>query len=495
MGAPPVDRPSTAPVAAEIPIARRQFLRRYVSAMRSGDAALFLGAGMSRPSGFVDWKGLLRDCADMLQLDLDREHDLVAVAQYYLNHKGGERGDLNSILHNEFKGSREPTENHRVIARLPIRRVWTTNYDTLLEQAYVDARRTIDIKRRDQDIPLLCHGREVVIYKMHGDVTNPTDIVIAKDDYERYPVKHRLFQNALESDLLSSTFLFLGLSFTDPNLEYVLAHIRTLLEHQKREHYAIMRQARLSWTGVPESARAELAYDERRQALKARDLQRYGIETLLVESFGEITTLLQAIEQAYKQRCVFVSGSAHDFSAFSEDRLHDLCMQLGQRLVGEHCQLISGMGLHVGDSVVNGALVQLYESKLAATDEHLFLRPFPRQLPPGHDPDDFNRRYRYDLITKCGVAVFIAGTSRTSPVSKGVMEEYEIAKRLQKVIIPIGATGFAAEHIWRLMQPDVRKAYGGAVSDEVFARLNDPNLPDEEILDAVFTIIRLTSQL
>jgi len=43
-----------------MPITQRQLVREYVSAIHDGEAALFVGAGMSRASGFVDWKGLTR---------------------------------------------------------------------------------------------------------------------------------------------------------------------------------------------------------------------------------------------------------------------------------------------------------------------------------------------------------------------------------------------------------------------------------------------------
>ena len=40
-------------------ISRPHLISRYVAEMHEGDAALFIGAGMSRDSGFVDWKGLI----------------------------------------------------------------------------------------------------------------------------------------------------------------------------------------------------------------------------------------------------------------------------------------------------------------------------------------------------------------------------------------------------------------------------------------------------
>jgi hypothetical protein len=484
--------PGVAPLRGESTVMSatlQHFLRRYVAAVRGGDAALFIGAGLSMPVGFLDWKGLLQECADELQLDLRREHDLVAVAQYYLNAKGGERGDLTSILRTEFDRLSVPSENHEIIARLPIRTVWTTNYDTVIERAYDAAHRSVDVKRRDQDIPVVRQKSDARLYKMHGDVSEPFEMVICKEDYERYPVKHQLFQSALEVDLLSKTFLFLGFGFTDPNLDYILDHVRTLLDHDKREHYTIMRQARLSWHFPKSEAEAQLEYEQRRQSLRIRDLQRYGIEAILVQSFAEVTRVLRMIEQVYKRHCVFISGSAHQFGSFTEERLRDLCMQLGERLMRKDYQLITGLGLNVGDTVLKGALVELYRAGKSPSEERLTLRPFPRQLPVNVSEQEFNRQYRSDMITRCGAAIFIAGTSRTSPVSRGVMQEFRLACELGKTVIPVGVTGFAAREIWMTMRPGIQHAYGGAVSDELFGRLNDDSLDNDRIVDAIFEMM------
>ena len=117
--------------------------------MREGDAALFIGAGMSRPAGFLDWRNLLRECARELGLDIDREHDLIAVAQYYLNHRNRDRARLNRILKNEFDRPGTFSRNHEIIGGLPITTVWTTNFDKLLEKAFERAGRQLDVKWKD----------------------------------------------------------------------------------------------------------------------------------------------------------------------------------------------------------------------------------------------------------------------------------------------------------------------------------------------------------
>ena len=60
---------------------------------------------------------------------------------------------------------------------------------------------------------------------MHGDIGQPNAVVLLKDDYEIYDKKNELFVKKLQGDLLSNTFLFIGFSFDDPNLENILSKV------------------------------------------------------------------------------------------------------------------------------------------------------------------------------------------------------------------------------------------------------------------------------
>jgi hypothetical protein len=327
---------------------------------------------------------------------------------------------------------------------------------------------------------------------MHGDVAMPDKAIICKDDYERYAKHHQVFQNALEGDLVNKTFLFLGFSFTDPNLEYMLGHLRSLLENSKREHYAIMREVRAARSKGKEGLRS-FKYAKNKQKLQIQDLQRYSIQTHLIENFSDVTTILQLIEQGYNQRNIFISGSAHEYGEFGEDRMRKLCGQLGGRLMEENYRLVSGYGLNIGTYVVEGALLKLYQKGDSAFEKHVTLRPFPRHLPSASSEAEFNRDYRDDMIAKCEFAIFIAGTSRTKRESAGVLEEYEIARNRSKFPIPIGATGLTARRIWKIMKPQINAIYRWAVSPRLFQKLNNPKGKPESLLDAVFEIINRVS--
>lgn len=267
---------------------------------------------MSRDAGFVNWKDLLRPFAEEVGLDVDKECDLVAVAQYYLNGKNRERSFLNQALINEFDRPGAFTPSHKIIARLRISTIWTTNYDKLIEDAFRAAKQYPDVKLRDKDIGFSRKDCAAVLYKMHGDISQPDEVIFGKEDYERYPRTHPVFQNTLTTDLLRKNFLFLGFSFDDPNLNYSLGHLCALLENKKRAHYAITRYVRRKGhkskaSGMIEyytEPKADFEYRKRKQVLQIDDLQRYGIKTILVDRFSQVREILEVLEKVINVRPV-----------------------------------------------------------------------------------------------------------------------------------------------------------------------------------------------
>jgi hypothetical protein len=108
-----------------------------------------------------------------LRLDIDKETDLVALAQYHVNEKRGIRTSLNPLLVDEYSEDKPVTENHKLIAGLPVETIWTTNYDQLIEKAFREAGKIYDVKIATANFSTTQLGREVTIYKMHGDITQP----------------------------------------------------------------------------------------------------------------------------------------------------------------------------------------------------------------------------------------------------------------------------------------------------------------------------------
>ena len=174
----------------------------FTQALADHNAAVLVGAGMSIPAGLVNWRDLLRPIASDIGLDVEKEHDLIAIAQYHLNERGG-RHRINQALVNEFSERASTTENHKILARLPIADYWTTNYDHVLEDALRNTGKKVDVKITAENLATTVSRRDAVVYKMHGDVSDAANAVLTKDDYESYATSKRgqLFSTALRGDL------------------------------------------------------------------------------------------------------------------------------------------------------------------------------------------------------------------------------------------------------------------------------------------------------
>ena len=218
------------------------FIRKFTNALQDGNAAVFAGAGTSVDAGAVNWKDLVRPFSEEINLDVEKESDLVGLTQYYINCKGGNRGQINQQIVRQFSSINESTEVMDLLTRLPIYTYWTTNYDKVIENGLKNNNRRGDIKRRMTDLSTNVSDRDAIVYKMHGDIDSPDDAVISKDDYEKYNEKKPLFITALRGDLVSKTFLFVGFSFEDPNLESILGKVNVLLGENKREHYCFQKK-------------------------------------------------------------------------------------------------------------------------------------------------------------------------------------------------------------------------------------------------------------
>ena len=476
-------------------ISKGEMLNQFTKELQSGDAALFVGAGLSRPSGFVDWKGLLRDVATELKLDVDREHDLIALAQYHVNDRQG-RGHINQLLIEEFTKDTEVTENHRLIATLPVHTVWTTNYDELLETAFREGHRKPDVKITNQNLATTLPNRGVVIYKMHGDCRQPHDAVLTKDDYETYGDKREGFSTALRGDLVERTFLFLGFSFADPNIDYILSRIRGLLGENQRVHYCVMK-----WPDAPKdgggAAQAEYEYEKRKLELRVSDLSRYQIQAVMIDRYDEITEILRELNRRAHLKHVFVSGSAHNYDPLGKDRLENLCAELGRGIIKHGFNLMSGFGVGVGSAVALGSLELVYSDNLPVDRVSFF--PFPQQEPKGTTQEAFRSQYRKSILSNSGFAMYISGnrldsSGKTVVVAPGVIEEFEIATQLGAIPIPLGASGWAAQEIWKRVSNHPDRYYGATDVSVPLKTLGEAGRGNNEYIAAMFEMIEKLSQ-
>ncbi|MES5482117.1 SIR2 family protein [Bradyrhizobium sp. INPA03-11B] len=422
------------------------FCIQFATELREDGVGIFAGAGLSASAGFVDWRGLLTKFAKELGLDIDREGEhLVRLAQYSHNHRGT-RGHLDAAIIKSFPVMKAPSVNHEILARLPISTYWTTNYDRLIETALGNAKRCVDVKHADNQLPQSMPGRDAILYKMHGDVGHPSEAVLTRNDYESYPTRRPGFLNALSGDLTGKTFLFLGFSFTDPNLDHVLSQLRLRYHDSQRQHYCLMR--------IPKkadySSSKEHAYAQARQRHFIADLKRFGIKVLLIKEYSDVTEVLETIERLYRRRAVFVSGSAAEFLPWDEASSKVFFRNLGAKLIDHDFRIVTGLGLGVGDALLSGAIERIHDRGYTRLDHFIDIRPFPRDFSDAAKRQKVWHAYREEMISRVGIAIFLFGNKISAGVletASGMREEFDIALAQGVAPLPVGATGYLSQEL------------------------------------------------
>lgn len=437
------------------------FISDFLTELHGDNAAAFVGAGLSKAAGYVDWGGLLQKPAKAIGLNSALETDLVGLAQFYVNANGSNRGQLNQLLIDRFSDLVAPSENHRILARLPIRTFWTTNYDKLIESALEANGKRIDVKYSVDQLATTQRGRDALLYKMHGDIDHPAQAILIRDDYEKYHLSHAPFVTALSGDLVSKTFVFLGFSFTDPNLEYVFSRVRIDFAQDQRQHFCITKRR----TKNARETEEDFIYARTRQSLVAGDLMRFNVKTVFINEFAELTEILGAIERRYRAKTVFIAGSAAEYGPWGADISLDFLTRLSAELIGKEMRIATGFGYGVGGAIVTGAVQAIYSTPFKSVDQQLVMRPFPISISdPARQRATFER-YREELLSQAGIALFLFG-NKTDPAghnvpADGLKKEFEMARQRGLFVVPVGASGFVAKELWNTVMADFESYFPG----------------------------------
>lgn len=461
---------------------KEKLIKELANELSANNLAIFAGAGLSVSAGFIDWKTLLQDLAEEMNLNIDKEEsDLVSLAQYYVNSKNGNRSKLNHLILNEFSKNATLTENHKILARLPIDTFWTTNYDSMIETALKDAGKIVDVKHCVEQLSVSIHKRDVVVYKMHGDAYFSSQAVLIKDDYEKFHLTRNDFFTALRGDLLKKRFLFLGFSFSDPNIDYILSRIRVSYSENTKEHFCILRNVQKT----DKEQKDEFEYRQRKQKLFISDLHRVGINTLLIDDYSEITEILKNVEKAQKRKTIFISGAAEDYSPYSRQEVEQFVSSLSQEILKLGYRIVTGFGLGIGSSVISGSIKYLTEQRLKIDEDYLILRPFPQNK----EGKQLWSAWREDMIGYAGISIFLFGNKLEDGkiiLSNGMQEEFDISKKNKNILIPVACTGYMAKQLW---ENDLNKECDDNIKTEM-QMLSQENLGLDLLKSNILSILK-----
>lgn len=455
-------------------------------AMQENKLVFFLGSGFSKECGFPNWKELAEPIAKELGLNLSDETDYSLIFQYYQD-KYKNRNKLNRLLKDTFYSFSEDLQNHNLLADLSlygINEFWTTNYDKSIEYTFSKKGKKIDVKTKNADLSVILSDSDCTLYKMHGDLCAPEDCVLTKDDYENYEETHEPFINILRHTLVEKTIIFIGYSMHDPDFQSIVSTVRKYFKNNFSTHYWITRKE-------------ETTENLNKQRLFENNLQNYGIQTIELSEFSEITELLKNLILKNKMQTVFISGAFADKDNVEKKTF---ISELSKRVIEQKLKIINGYGLGVGSSVVEGSYSEIYKnSAFVDSSKYIKIYPFFQSPKNTEKRKSFMTKYRTEMISQIGVAIFVFGTKLDADnkeiLSNGMQEEFDIAYKNNDFLIPVGSTGGMSVELWKTVSSNLDPCgYDTDELKELFNKLNDISYDEksrDDLLDVIFRIIEL----
>ena len=206
------------------------------NALNEGKLIIFVGAGVSVPSGMPLWKDALKPFQTGLGINDTNAYDNLRIPQMYYNARG--QKEYVDLARKVFRYGENliPNRIHDCIMKMNVNQIITTNYDHLLEEAALKHNRIYKVLSKDEDIPYASGNRRII--KMHGDFEN-NNFVLKEDDYLNYSNQFSLIETYCKAAIASNVVLFVGYSFNDPDVKQIFNWIKVTLKNDFQRAYLI----------------------------------------------------------------------------------------------------------------------------------------------------------------------------------------------------------------------------------------------------------------
>lgn len=210
----------------------RRIIRK---AMLEKKLVVFVGAGTSIDSGMPSWHDAVVSIANKLGISSENI-DYMKIPQFYYNARGNK--EYVELMRDIFKYRADLSigEVHKNIVKLNSHTIITTNYDCLIEKAAEENSEFIQVIRQDRDLPYRTAEKEII--KMHGDFETG-NFVLKEDDYLHYSKNFKLIEAYIKSLIATNVVLFVGYSFSDPDVKQIFSWVKDILEEDFQRAYML----------------------------------------------------------------------------------------------------------------------------------------------------------------------------------------------------------------------------------------------------------------
>jgi len=396
-----------------------QLVNEFSEKLSCGNGMIFIGAGISVPSGLPDWSSLLSPFARSIDPLLEVNGDLPQIAQYIVNSNGDNRGPLVQAIKEKLTGNFPLNKYHKHLQRTNVETIWTTNYDTMIENTFNNFIK--EVKTHDDAISRSISAQQIEIIKMHGCIaTSPfKDIVLTIKDYENFFINRPATSERLRTDLLKNSFLFIGYGYGDPNIENIIVEARRLSNQATRQHYMIM-------------ASEEEPQKKIRQQLWIRDLRRIGIACVLISDYSELDFALKNISLKSRGKTIYITGG-HEIAGEHEDYI-ERYQQYGEAFSNiENLTILDGQSEGVSRKIISSFTEACLKKRQDIRCRiKLFINPYAIKNEFNNDPSLIPelKKWRAPLLRKAQIVVVFDGKI-------GTRAEIDVAKEMGCLIMPV----------------------------------------------------------
>jgi len=207
-----------------------QDIRFLAEELEKGKLVVFVGAGVSKNSGLPKWEELIKDYADYRGIKEFTSKQFLTIPEEIFERYGSLK--YYEIAEKRFLGKYVPNSIHRILKKMKLTYIITTNYDTLIE----DEIKNLQIVSKDEDLPYTNSNRMLI--KMHGDFENK-NIVLKKSDYDNYEKNFQLISTLVKGLVTTNTVLFIGYSYSDTNVQQIMNWIKEILKEKTRKAFLV----------------------------------------------------------------------------------------------------------------------------------------------------------------------------------------------------------------------------------------------------------------
>lgn len=209
-------------------------LSALLGRLNPAKTVLLLGAGASKSSGAPLAMELCRALEKQFAVAEPISDDLAELSAI-LERRHGRRAVVETLLR-QLKDLR-PDGALLTLAEYPWRSIFTTNYDTLIEDAFREKRKPLSVVRSNFDWENAHQVGAVPYFKVHGCLSqdrslgHQASMILTAGDYSDFEKYRQLLFNRLGQDMAGGILWVVGHSLRDPHIKALAEEALRLQQH------------------------------------------------------------------------------------------------------------------------------------------------------------------------------------------------------------------------------------------------------------------------